>query len=603
MGAGGPEYREEEPRQGGLAGGLSAAGGVLLASLQREHRAKVYAFWGVLAAAVFAALFWPVFVAPNQSLAADPAGEIGALSAAERRKIRTATQVERDKFASLSFATAPLPPLPPPAQGARAIVTPALFGVPADRTRLFEGMAADLNGARVECSRWIGGASAEAQAAGAEAARAKMDELTEGSSRERGVYNYHQGLIELCGPNAPSAKEQFERALNAYEEYRRGKGAALDPGEARQLAQYETVTRYALGLSLMAAERPDRDAADRAFAQALEAAKKARAYRKPGPFVEMRTADCGGAGRDACELFNFTTADIHNARLYLWMSSGDLARAFRQTGVLAPRYVAGQPALAANYATAAAAAGHFDVVADLYAVVRQRLNAQQAPEWIGDGVDPRPRARLAAIAAVTWPPIYDDNDRAWWPGATRESRLRQNYDAKGFERDTWFPAVALGDENDSATIDLWLWIRRERALLDKAAFDTFRTDGGSIRGLGPGDREFLEDWRRAITGQLGEALLRRAETVRVKNGMRAAAPLLQLTATEDFPWWVRTKARISLRADAPPVRTLVLNSLAVFGVLLLAWIHLDLGAGYSRTFTRRHYDQRNARRRSAGPGG
>ena len=124
----------------------------------------------------------------------------------------------------------------------------------------------------------------------------------------------------------------------------------------------------------------------------------------------------------------------------------------------------------------------------------------------------------------------------------------------------------------------------------------------AVSNLGPDSREFIEAWRREVTGRLAEALLVRAERIRRADGLAEARPLLALVASRGFPLQQQVLARLGYHVDAPAWLTFWLRLGAVLLVCLLAWAHLQLAAGYRRTFGARHFDDRAHQRRLAAGG-
>jgi hypothetical protein len=578
---------------------------LLLASLQAENRAWLVAGWSALLALLAILLFGPAlspFAGPS---AGDADSQLGELSAREKQLVAEPTDIEQKRIAEFAMLRDPQPPQPPPPQTAPALPPGQLFGVTGDHAQNFDKLTHDLRSAAAECADWIGGGGTTGTApAAAGAAQEALSAAASEATKDRAVFHYHQGLIDLCGPNGPSAVTEFKAAQKSYAAYLKEHGGRekLPTADSRRLAQYETVTSYGLGLAqleLEAGKSPN--AADATFQAALTSAGLIRAYSPPGPFVQLSRNGCSGAGGD-CDLFQFNTADIYNARLYAWLTAGKPQQAY--AGVKAalagtPTYVAQHPKLAANFALAAATAGDFASVRRLYGVVRAGLEGG-GPEEEAWRADPEALARLVSIAAMAQAPVYADGD-TWWPVAPSASGTRTRFEASVASRDAdWFPAIALRDPGDEASLDLWLWLRRDRSLLQKGAFSLFRQDGATIGSLGPGDRDFLERWRRAVTGRLGEALLQRAEVVRRQEGLRKAAPMLQLMSGGDFPFAIRAQARLSLARDAPPQDIVVGGGITLLVALLAGLAHLDLNIGYSRTFTRRHFRHRT--RAEAGVG-
>lgn len=559
---------------------------LLLASLESQNRVWLGLAWGLVVLVILLAGLWPLlWPAPSAD-----ATDFGRLDAEQISSVQRITDVERRKMVSLPMMSRPLTPSAPPAQAVGAAAPGELFGVRAEQAGGFNEMTAGLRASAVDCGRWIGSAAADGSPGGVTVAQERLDEMRDSAGRDRGVFHYHQGLILLCGPNAASAEESFRQALAAYLTYSPPQGAA-GASDRRRLAQYRMATHYGLALALLAAGE-DPGAVDRELLAALEAAKETKVHQQPGPFVTLRPCTRG----PNCDLFEFSTAEVSNARLYNWLRAGRPADAYRRVAqelLSSPGYAAEQPALAANLAAAAAASGDGAGLAALFRETRARLmqapNDEAAltasPEW----------ARLAAFSVLTPGPVYAEGDP--WPTGADASNTRLTFNERGFSQDPgWFPPIAYLDGEDANDIDLWLWIRRERTLLETANFNEFRKDGEPIRNLGVRNRTFLEQWRKQISGQVGESLLRKAELKRVKEGQASARPLLELLAGPGFPGPIQMQAKLSLGWGSAPATVIGWTATGVFLALLLAFLHVQLAIGYSRAFTNRHHLDRLRRR-------
>jgi hypothetical protein len=577
----------------GALGPINRIRHFLLASLMPEWRNWLYGVWAGVFTVVVLIILAPL--APVWgSTDAGAGANLGALTTAEKGQVEAATPIEIEQIAKLAFVSDPIAPGAPPAQAVSALPPKELFGVPSDRAAAFNATTADLRTSAADCAGWIGKSASQAPATAlAASAQGDMNTLT-GGGGDRGFFHYHQGLIYLCGPNAPSAVDQFKTALSSYDAFIKKAGGVdkLSGPQKRRLAQYQAVTGYGLGLAMLAAGSPA-DKIDDVLAEADNAARRVKAYGEAGPFITLSATSCA-RGAD-CDLFNFSTADIDQARLFVWLKEGKPDAAYERLGKRlggAPAYVAQHPALAADFAAVAAAAGDFGSVSRLYGVVRHDLenNTGTAFAWNGDGADKRPLARLTAVAVATPDPVYVEGD-SWWPISRTPSAVRGSFEKHFSGGANWFPPVEV--ETDTPTIDLWLWMRRERALLLDSHYDLFHQDGAAIDNLGAGDRDLLEDWRRQVTRHLGDALLQRAQVLRKREGLKAARPLLELLAGSDFPWFVEARARITLRTDHAPLSVVIADCLLLALIAALAWMHLQFAAGYRRTFTRRHFQDRS----------
>lgn len=559
----------------------------ILASLKPSSRWIVRSIWAGLILATATINFWPVFITPEGA----PQAAV-SLDAADRRALEEPTRAEAAMIRRLPMLLQPLAPGFPPAQGQPPRPTGVLFGLRDDQRGAFAQVLESLERAAPECSRRLAGSRTTPAAIGE--ARAALDEVVALSGQERGFLNYHQGLIDLCGGDPGEARARFEAALENYAAYR-DETPDASPENLRLVAQYEMTTGYGLGLAILEAGGSLSEA-DAAFEAALEASRQTVAHDGAGPFIDLRACDEG----PGCALFDFSSADIHNARLGAWMEAGRAGEGFervQQDLAQAPGYVSEHPSLAANLAGAAAAARQFSTPEALYRAAASQRRGE--PEDPSQSEDAEAWARLAAFAVVSPGPIYVNGDP--WPRGAPSS-TRRNFDNRGFALDdSWFPPIAL-ESADAAIVDRWLWIRRQRHQLAVGQFDAFRSDGVAVSNLGPDSREFIEAWRREVTGRLAEALLVRAERIRRADGLAEARPLLALVASRGFPLQQQVLARLGYHVDAPAWLTFWLRLGTVLLVCLLAWAHLQLAAGYRRTFGARHFDDRAHQRRLAAGG-
>lgn len=555
---------------------------LLLASLQRRNRLWLGLIWAGIVLLFLAIGLWPL-AWPTPS--AGPT-DFGRLDAEQVSSVQRITDAERRRMATIPMMSRPLMPSAPPAQAVRAAAPGQLFGVRAEQAAGFNEMTASLRASAEECGRWIGSTPSDGAPRSVTLAQDRLAEMRETAGRDRGVFHYHQGLILLCGPNAASAVDSFRQALSVYDEYRPS-NEANGASDRRKLAQYRLVTHYGLALSLLAAEA-DSAEVDRELLAALKAADETKVHRQPGPFTTLQAC----AHSPNCDLFDFSTAEVSNARLYNWLRARRPGEAYRRVArdlLSSPGYAAEQPVLAANLAAAAAAAGDGAGLAALFRETRARL--MQAPTD-GEAMTATPEwARLAAFSVLVPGRVYAEGDP--WPTGSDASSTRLSFNERGFSIDPgWFPPIAYLDGEDANEIDLWLWIRRERALLETANFNEFRKDSEPIRNLGVQNRSFLEQWRRQISAQLGESLLRKAELKRVKEGEASARPLLELLAGPGFPATIQARAKLSLGWGNAPVTVLGWTGASVLLALIVAFLHFQLAIGYSRAFSTRHHEDR-----------
>lgn len=549
-----------------------------MATLKPPARWGLRIAWLVAVLVVAGLSFWPVFVSPEGA----PQAAI-SLDEADRQALQEPTRAEAAMIRRLPMLLRPLPPGFPPSQGQPPRPSGVLFGLRDDQAPAFARVLDSLERASADCSRRLAGQRATPPSIAE--ARAGLDEVVARSNQERGFLNYHQGLIDLCGGDPGEARVKFESALADYAEYRESTPDA-SAESLRLLAQYEMTTQYGLGLSILAEDGSLSDADD-AFVAALAAGRQAVAHDQAGPFVELRAC----TGETGCALFDFSSADVYNGRLAAWMDAGRARDGFervRDDLAQAPGYVSGHPALAANLAAAAAAAGEFSTAENLYRTASASRRAEVADRETEAETD-EAWARLAALAVVAPTAIYTNGDP--WPHGAPSS-ARRSFDNRGFALDeSWFPPVAI-ESDDAIIIDRWLWVRRQRHQLEYGQFDAFRSDGVAVRNLGPDSREFIESWRREITGGLAEALLLRAERIRRADGLAEARPLLALVGSPGFPLQEQVLARLGYYVDAPAWLTFWSRVGLILFVCLLAWAHLQLAAGYRRTFGARHFEDR-----------
>ncbi|MBN8553061.1 MAG: hypothetical protein J0L52_09235 [Caulobacterales bacterium] len=559
----------------------------ILKTLQPSSYRMLWGAWIVVIVMAATICFWPAFVAPQGA----PQSSV-SLDAADRQALRASTQAEVEMIRRLPMLLQPMPSGFPPPQAQPPRASPALFGLRDEQRLAFARVLDSLAEALPECTQRLAGART-VPAALADA-RPALAEVTELSTQERGFLSYHQGLIDLCSGDPGEAQSEFESALADFEDHR---NTAQNPSDEdlRLLSQYEMVASYGRGLAILAAGGRTSQA-DQAFNTALEAGARSVASDQAGPFVELRGASDG----NSAALFEFSSAEIYNARLAAWMADGRAAEGFervRERLAHSPGYVSAHPTLSANLAASAATAGEFATPEELFRAA-SNLMRQASGEAPAEAQDQAAWSRLAALAVVAPQSIYSDGDP--WPLGAQTS-TRRNFENRYDEDESWFPPIALGTD-DAAIIDRWLWIRRQRNLLETGQFEAFRTDGVAVHNLGSDSREFIEGWREEITGDLAWALLMRAERVRRSEGLDDAKPLLALVGSRGFPPQHQFLARMAYRHDAPVIGTVAWGISVVLIVLLLAWAHIQLATGYIRTFGARHHEDRARLRRAFADG-
>jgi hypothetical protein len=559
----------------------------VLKLFQPEGRGVCLVWWiavfTVMALIVLAPTISPFFRPPL--LETDAA--LRALPGADRSLRQT--DIEREYISKLEIVRNPLPPMPPPPQTLR-VAPKRLFGLNPVRQRAFSAVNRQLAELLPKCGQHLFQAThQDLSDMKTSLGAAEME-----TSRERTIFHYPEGLISLCTGNPKTAEDEFEKALGSLDSYNgevKASGRSLSGRDRRWLQQYRTVLYYGAGLARMA-NREDASAADADFVRALDAAKTARPFNR-GPFVVM-SADAG-------DLFDFSTAQIVNARLFLRMFR-DESESERQSGYAAIAELAGAlagalndvleyPDLAANFAMLSVSRGRTDVGDDMYARLRRSMETG-GPASVAWQNENRPAlVRMVTAGVLGSQPVYSDQD-SWWPRAVTPSLARNRYDQReGATTEFWFPQIDLPPD-DGEIADLWLWVRLDRHWLANRELKQFQTDADAISRLAPEDRKFLEAWRSEITHDLGNEWFEYAETIRGKEGLAEARPLLEILASPGFPFWVRMKARLVLCFHISPWWVLAWEFLALLIAVGLAWLHYQLRAGYARTFARRHYFDR-----------
>jgi hypothetical protein len=506
----------------------------------------------------------------------------------------------REQMGRLSIARHPPTPEFPPAQAAPALPSGRLFGLRADQRATFNVAARLLVGLRDACGARLGPDAPAGEPPDLTAAQAALDASIKEGDKVRGLINYHHGLIDLCAGQAQAAKGEFDKALEAID----GAGAGLKAATARdtgRLAQYRIVAHYARGVAeLVAAQnRADYDAAVADFDAAQKATQDPALLRHSGAFVELSSAKG--------DLFDFSSADLVQARIAARLAEGDVLRAGEAAGpaLQASGSAIDHPALAATLALAAAAAGRADIVQRL----DDDLRAAMGPDPANSDWAQKRKALLTQFleAAATAPvKIFVAGDEAWWPGgadAPAATDARRVFDEKGREgvtRDAlWFPPLSTADPADAPILDRFLWIRREMVAAAADRFDRLDALRRAEASLPASDRLVLDRVRREMLGQIGDTLMKEVEQVRRQDGgARAVAPLLMRLSSVDFPPGVWIPARLARMTGQPPARVVLLLWVLVVAALVLFLVHRELWIGHQRTFTHRHHDQRLR----AGPG-
>ena len=206
---------------------------------------------------------------------------------------------------------------------------------------------------------------------------------------------------------------------------------------------------------------------------------------------------------------------------------------------------------------------------------------------------PDAQMRLAQLAVTGSQDLVSDSSAVWWPRpAGGASRVRTTFLATGFDV-PFAPVAEAGD--DAEILDMWLWVRRERLLLQTGQFRFFVDDGDKIRNLNPQTKDFMLTWRSQATRALGGELLKHANMVRKRDGFAAADDLYRLLSRPGFPFAIQSRARLAHVYHSPP--WLILTILGGLGLFLgfLAWTHREIRLGQRRTFTRRHHLERLAK--------
>ncbi len=537
--------------------------------------------------------------APGES-GPDPSGQGQSGASAEggapgiAARSLPAPAAAREQMARLSIARHPPAPEFPPAQAAPALPSGRLFGLRADQRTTFNAAARLLVGLRDACGARLGPDAPAGEPPDLTAAQAALDASIKEGDKVRGLITYHHGLIDLCAGQAPAAKAEFDKALQAID----GAGAGIKAAAARdtdRLAQYRIVAHYARGVAEMAAarDRVDYDAAVADFDAAQKAAADPALLRHSGAFVELSSAKG--------DLFDFSSADLVQARIAARLAQGDVLRASEAAGPALEAFGSAidHPPLAATLALAASAAGRADIVQRLDDDLRAAMGPDPANS---DWVQKRKGLLTQFLEAAATAPvkIFVAGDEAWWPGgadAPAATDARRVFDEKGREgvtRDAlWFPPLSTADPADAPILDRFLWIRREMVAAAADRFDALDTLRRAEASLPASDRLVLDRVRREMLGQIGEALMAQAEQVRRQDGgARAAAPLLARLSSVDFPARVWVPARLARITGLPPASVVLLLWALVVSALVLFLVHRELWIGHQRTFPHRHHDQR-----------
>ncbi len=552
-----------------------------LQSSLAEGPARFLLLWGVPAGVLLSVLVVmlaapvapPDEVAAKALLSVPMAGGVFGPTSAETAAVR-GLQIVRQPLA-LAF---------PPVLSQESGAVERMFGVTGDQGRFNAAVRAI---ARLEPT--CGSGPDRALAA---AAQSGLNGSALRNSRHAGLVAYHQGLLDLClGDNGP-AKTAFDTALAVKPPFLIGG----DPARRnREGAQIRALASYGEGLALLRGVegRADPGAADAMFAKALAEAGSA-AGEDPGKTVIDFAADQG-------DLFNVSSAEIVGGRIASRILLGDFRGAMDVARAVsgAPNLAITHPSLAANLAMAAAAQGRPEVVSGLYAALRGQLGDDPTQSHWMQGDKPA-AVRILAMAATTDTPIYQAGDEKWWPTGAFQSPTRQAFEqgaghSGGFGRGgpLWFPPFDLA-EDDVRTLDIWLWLRRDRDDLIQHRFASFGAAARLERELPPGDQDLLERARHQAILRFSDALMRQADVIRHRDGMASARPVLQLLAGSGFPASVSWPARLSLRTGLSAGLVEAIFAVLFFVLIVCFAIHRELRIGYRRTFPHRHYDQRIA---------
>jgi len=567
--------------------------------LHPGSRWAVLGAWGALFFLLFAVIAVPVLFGGARR----PSNDVGASASIPNLKtmVPLSTPIEQEWVQKLSLVRQPLPANAPPAQTAPARASNLVFGV--SDGAAFNTATRILNALRPACNGL--GTVDKAQL---DVARSRVGDLVAASNSNRGLLHYHQGLIELCDRNFPAAEAEFKAAHDAISDYKKRYPAAATQNQLI-VGQYEALTGYGRGLAMIGeyqqTQHPGVSEIDKVLLQAKIAAQTGAAADQPGPFTTFSYS--GSSRRAVRDLFDFSTADIDTARLYLGLISGkpelgledrDPMPADRRVSLAsAGSYAMSDPTLAANLSAAAAAAGNTTVVDDLFRRFSAGMNSRNLPSAWFDAA--QAQTRMAEFAVTGSQDLVSDSNAAWWPrpvGGPSRVRLtfRQGGSAGSGAFDVPFPPVAEPGD-DAEILDMWLWVRRERLQLQTGQFGAFDSDGDVIRDLNPQTKDFLMKWRRQATTSLGGQLLAHANMVRKRDGFGAASDLYRMLARSGFPFRIQSRARLALAYHSPAWVILVALGLAALVLGWIAWMHREVRIGHRRLFFRRHYLDRMAK--------
>jgi hypothetical protein len=557
----------------------------LLVVLLPRSRPAVKLFWSAIFVIALLGVAAAALVTPPESSQGDPGKFVKSRSDAAGGDVNSA---EKGLLESLSFPNKPLDYAVPPSQAIPAPTNPwRIGGFKPDAAQSFDAATKILAALPRTCSERASYVSDIG------AAEQGFSKLMTPATANRAILHYHQGIIDLCKSDPGSAAGEFAAAD--------GNLAKIDPKKqsAEDVArfwEYRTVIYYGWGVAVLAGHGKSSEA-KQYFASALAAADNIRRFRQPGAFVTLSAAPRVSAAPD---LFDFSTAEIFNAEVYALLSQHDPCGALDLKPDLTaqPTYVEHYPVLAANLATASTLCGHAadrpGLAGTLFELVRRDMeNAgntdSAAAAW---KANPLALARLTALAVTESDRVYAAADRDWWPPAGEESDLRTKFENRIGKTDaSWFAPVSLSD-GDTEKLDLWLFIRREKDLLAASQLADFENDGSVVDDLGPFDREFLTEWRREEAGRYARILLDQAETVRSNGGMAEARPLLEFIASPGMPMLYRVQAREIIWFDRSVASALAIQISILVVLAILAFLHFDIRAGYNRTFTTRHSEDR-----------
>jgi hypothetical protein len=434
----------------------------------------------------------------------------------------------------------------------------------------------------IEASRnVVSDASDDQIASQIEAVRARLGEVSQEQTIDRGVVLYHRAVLDLWRGDYQSPHQDLTGLLTMIDRleprYRSGAPRARIDG-------VRVATLYALGHANMRAGDPE--AAITSFRQAIERAdelERRTGLTNPGPFVDI------DAGRHVVEM---STTRIWNDLLAAYaLVPGSSARAIRDAAPLIgnPNYLQRDRTLAANLMILAVIQEGSDSVAERQRVVAAIGRAlADAPD---DAVTARAMQRANAARAIAGLCI-DRSDAAGNQRSELRSIFARLYPGSTDQINACFPIVDIAGAQDvSEQLDAWLFIREWRRQIDQDRPGQFENSFSRFRGAAGNVRpQFFEAWVAEVRSHLRPQLLeysRRSLTKEDRDRVFAA-----LLACNNCP--IAGQAEIVLRykfGDWWPAWVALWIAITLFALWLLVLLEF-----YRRDFFPLHYNDRQLRK-------